>query len=89
MQLNIKHPDAHRLATELAALTGESLTAAVTEALRERLLRARNQANQQEAERQARINEILALANELRAHVKPGTTSADHADLYGEDGLPG
>jgi hypothetical protein len=30
--LNIKNGDAHKLATELAGLTGESLTSAVTQA---------------------------------------------------------
>jgi antitoxin VapB len=39
--LNIKNDEAHKLATELANLTGESLTAAVTVALRERLARER------------------------------------------------
>jgi antitoxin VapB len=39
--LNIKNDDAHKLAAELAALTGESLTSAVTQALRERLARER------------------------------------------------
>ena len=37
MQLNIKNGEAYRLATELATLTGESLTEAVTKALAERL----------------------------------------------------
>lgn len=37
MAMNIKDPDAERLATELAERTGESKTAAVREALRERL----------------------------------------------------
>ena len=37
MSLNIKNPEAHRLAKELAERTGESLTKAVTVALRERL----------------------------------------------------
>jgi antitoxin VapB len=41
MHLNIKNDEAHRLATELAKLTGESLTSAVTLALRERLARER------------------------------------------------
>jgi antitoxin VapB len=41
MHLNIKNDEAHRLATELARLTGENLTQAVTEALRERLTRER------------------------------------------------
>lgn len=33
MHLNIKSDEAHRLATELTGLTGETLTAAVTAAL--------------------------------------------------------
>lgn len=36
MHLNIKNDEAHKLASELAQLTGESLTSAVTLALRER-----------------------------------------------------
>ena len=39
--LHIRNAEAHKLATELAGLTGESLTAAVTLALRERLARER------------------------------------------------
>src|SRR5258707_7600504 len=41
MHLNIKNDEAHKLASELAELTGESLTSAVTLALRERLARER------------------------------------------------
>ena len=37
MALNIKNPEAHRLAQEVADVTGESLTEAVTLALRDRL----------------------------------------------------
>jgi antitoxin VapB len=37
--LNIDHPEAERLARELAARTGETLTEAVVVALRERLVR--------------------------------------------------
>ena len=39
MSLNIKSPEAHELAAELARLTGESMTKAVTQALRDRLER--------------------------------------------------
>jgi antitoxin VapB len=39
MALDIKHPDADRLARELAVRTGESLTDAVLNAIRERLRR--------------------------------------------------
>ena len=39
MTLNIKDPEAHKLARKLADHTGETMTRAVTEALRERLAR--------------------------------------------------
>ena len=39
MALSIKHPEADRLARELAARTGETVTEAVIQALRERLMR--------------------------------------------------
>ena len=41
MGMNIKNPEAHQLAREVAALTGENVTGAVTESLRERLERLR------------------------------------------------
>jgi hypothetical protein len=39
MTLNIRDPEAHKLARKLADRTGETMTRAVTEALRERLAR--------------------------------------------------
>lgn len=45
MALSIKDPEADRLARELAAQTGESLTQAVVVALRERLTRERGRAS--------------------------------------------
>lgn len=44
MSLSIKHPEADRLARELAAQTGETLTEAVLNALRERLTREQGRA---------------------------------------------
>jgi len=44
MALSIKHPEADRLARDLAAATGESLTDAIITALRERLMRERGRA---------------------------------------------
>ncbi len=41
MGLNIEHPEADRLARELAAATGETIADAVVHALRERLSRQR------------------------------------------------
>ncbi len=45
MALSIKNPEAERLARELARVTGESLTEAVTEALRQRMLRETGRVN--------------------------------------------
>lgn len=45
MHLNVKNGEAHKLATELARLTGESLTSVVIVALRERLARERRRRN--------------------------------------------
>ncbi len=81
-QLNIKSEDAYRLATDLAALTGESLTAAVTAALRERLERERR--GRDLATRRRRLVE---LAGEIRAHMRE-PVSSDHGWLYDENGLP-
>ena len=43
MGLNIKNPETYRLVEELAKRTGESMTAAVTIAVRERLDRLRSE----------------------------------------------
>ena len=42
MSLNIKNKETHKLADQLAKLTGESMTDAVTKAVRERLDRVRS-----------------------------------------------
>ena len=83
MSLNIKSEEAHRLAQELARLTGESLTAAVTEAVRERLDRVR-------CERTVRLaDRLLAAGKDCAAHLKEPFRTVDHADLlYDETGLP-
>ena len=83
-QLNIKNAEAHTLASELATLTGESLTEAVTTALRERLERERRG-----REREAKIERLLELGREIRAHLREPMSSADHNELYDPDtGLP-
>jgi antitoxin VapB len=84
MSLNIKNPEAHQLATELARLRGVSVTQAVLDAVRDGLVR--------EKERRkpgALTEELLAIAQRCAAHMQPGFTSADHADLlYDEQGMP-
>jgi antitoxin VapB len=83
MGLNIKNPETHRLVLELAALTGESMTAAVTEAVRERLDRVRRERGVSLADR------LLAIGRECAAHLKEPFRSIDHGEmLYDERGLP-
>jgi antitoxin VapB len=83
MGLNIKNEDAHRLAQELAAITGESLTTAVTEALRERLDRVRLARKGSLAER------LLAIGKDCAPRLKEPFRSTDHGDLlYDKRGLP-
>jgi len=63
MALNIKHPEAERLARELAAATGENLTEAVVNALRERLMRQRGKV------RQPSVRDELRAIRESHQHV--------------------
>jgi antitoxin VapB len=82
MSLNIKDEEAHRMARQLARLTKESMTAAVREALRERLERVRG-SGMSKAER------ILKIGRECAAHMQEPFRSIDHGDLlYDEKGLP-
>lgn len=83
MGLNIKNEKTHRLVQELATLTGESMTAAVTEAVRERLDRLRRARGVSLAER------LIAIGKDCAAHLKEPFRSADHGELlYDERGLP-
>ena len=81
MSLNIKDPEAHRLAREIARATGETMTRAVTEALRERLARLERRSAR------ASVEELLEIAGRAAYHVK--RPYLDHAELlYDEHGLP-
>ncbi len=82
MALNIKNEETHRLATELARLTGVSITEAVTKALVDQLDRL-------EVNRQARYERLREMISETSALMSPETKLLDHGELlYDEDGLP-
>ncbi len=82
MTLNIKDPQAHKLAKALQRETGESLTRAVTQALRERLERIRRRRRVE-----AKTAELLAIGRRCASHLKG--PAIDHANLlYDEHGLP-
>ena len=81
LSLNIKDPEAHRLAQAIAQETGETMTRAVTEALRERYERIQSRFGK------ASVEELRAIAGRAAAHVK--RPYLDHAEfLYDEHGLP-
>ena len=83
MSLNIKNEKTHRLVRDLARATGESMTAAVDKAVRERLQRVRRDKKGNLAER------LLQIGRECAAHMKEPFLSIDHGEmLYDEKGLP-
>ncbi len=83
MALNIKSEEAQKLAKELARLTGESMTAAVTEALRERLDRVRTEQGNGLADR------LVKIGKDCATHLREPFRSIEHGELlYNEKGLP-
>jgi antitoxin VapB len=83
MPLNIKSDEAHALAAELARLTGESMTRAVTEAIRERLERERRLRNQATL-----AEELLAIGRRCAAQGRKDFRP--HGELlYNDRGVPG
>jgi antitoxin VapB len=82
MSLNIKDPEAHKLAQRLAEATGETMTQAVTVAIKEKLARV------QRAKRsKATTEELKAIAKRFRSHLK-GPVEDHGTFLYDEKGLP-
>jgi antitoxin VapB len=82
MSLNIKDPEAHKLAREIAEQTGETMTRVVIEALRERLSRLA-------AVRKRKItaDDLLVIGRRCAATLKK--SAVDRAALlYDERGLP-
>ncbi|MBL8705810.1 MAG: type II toxin-antitoxin system VapB family antitoxin [Rhodospirillales bacterium] len=80
MALNLKSPEADRLARELAEATGESITAAVTTALAERLVRVRTK------ERPGLLAEIDAIRRRAAKLKNRDMRSDDEILGYNADG---
>jgi antitoxin VapB len=89
VQLNIKSAEARTLAERLARATGETITEAVTHALRTRLRQVEHdQASTDDAVRQ-RATDFDYLIRGSRERWKGAMLSIDHGDLlYDEYGLP-
>ncbi len=84
MSLNIKNEETCRLAGELARLTGETMTGAITVALRDRLAREERQRSAE-----ARAQKLHAIGQRCAAILRPGPAAVEHGDiLYDGRGLP-
>lgn len=80
MGFNIKNEETYRLAAQLAALTGETMTQAVNVAIHERIERVQRQRN---------VPGILTRAQEIIRKSGGAQPYTDHAELlYDEHGLP-
>ena len=82
MTLNIKNEEAHKLAQALAQQTGETMTNAVTEALRERWERV-----QCRRKPEVKAAELLAIGRRCASTLK-GPAVAHGKLLYDKGGLP-
>ncbi len=84
MGLNIKNDETCLLARDLARLTGETMTGAITVALRERLARERRRRDMD-----GRVDELLAIGRRCAESLEPGPSAIEHGDLlYDDQGLP-
>jgi len=83
MALNIKHPEADRLARALARTTGESLTDAVLIAIKERLQREAGRGDAEAVRRN-----IRAIQQRYAAKRQADPRTADEIIGYDEHGLP-
>ena len=92
MALTIKNDETETLCRELAQLSGETITTAITVAARERLERLRLVGSEH-----VRAERILALGRGIAPAMRgaPGSSAAigssatlEIADLYDENGLP-
>ena len=84
MSLNIKNEETCALAAELAELTGETKTGAITVALRERLEREKRT-----RDKDVLLRDMRAIAGRCAALMGPGPSSDEIGKfLYDERGLP-
>jgi antitoxin VapB len=84
MAISIKDPETDELARKLADQTGETITQALKQALRERLARIAGR------HRLAGVSvRLLTIGQRCAAHMQKAGHSLDHGDLfYDERGLP-
>jgi len=84
MALSIRNPKTEKLARELAAESGETITQAITRALEERLERVRGRSTSVDL-----VEEILKISKRCSAIPDRDRRSADEILGYDSTGVPG
>ena len=82
-QLNLKDAETYELASELARLSGDTLSGAVKSALREKLDRTTR-----EATKEKRLARMMAILEPFWALTDNDTRTAEEILGYDENGLP-
>ena len=83
MALSIRNPKAEKLARELAAVSGETITQAITQALEERLERLHGRSTTTDL-----VEEILKISKRCRAIPDMDQRSVDEILGYNHVGVP-
>jgi antitoxin VapB len=84
MAISIKSPEADRLARDLAAITGESITVAITASMRERLERQKRR----QEDKQMLIADLMAIAEHCASLPVIDSRTEDEIMGWDENGLP-
>jgi len=83
MSLNIKNEEAHRMAAELAAIRGVSMTAVVVD-----LLKTASKAERPAEDPDARAKRLVAWVKGINKGRNEKNLNSDHSWLYDDNGLP-
>lgn len=84
MTLNIKNKEVYALASDLAKMTGQSMTSVVLDALRRQRKQLLHRENTEK-----RVQELMAIAERCAKHVHQPVSAVGHGDmLYDESGMP-
>jgi antitoxin VapB len=82
--LNIKNPETYQLAKKLAILTGDNMTIAITDAVREKIARL-----EKPSAPQTNLESLLSIGKKCAEHMQMPIHSTEHDRLlYNEHGLP-
>ncbi len=84
MALNIKNQETCDLARELAELTDDTMTGAITNVLRERVAQIKR-----ERDRDQLLRDVRAIRDRVAKKLKPGPSTEEIIEgMYGEFGEP-